>query len=281
MSRVNDALLFKKNTATDLRYFFLILIAMIMMVADFRYDYLTLIRNGFSLAVTPIQYAVNYPTDLYRGISRNLKSYQTLQQENQNLRQQQYVLTAKLQQFQSLQQENHRLRALLKSSPKTDEEMTIASLLAVAMDPFQQILTLAKGKLQGVQLGQPVLDDNGVIGQIMRVKPSSSEVLLVTDTRSAVPVVNSRNGIRSIAIGTNSIDAMKLLHISNTADLKVGDLFVTSGMGQRFPEGYPVGIVESVTQQPGESFAEVLMKPAAKIDRTRFVLLVKSRKQTS
>ena len=277
--QVNDALLFKRNTATDLRYLFLVVTSIILMTADFHWHYLKAIRNGISLLVVPAQYAVNYPSNMYQSMSKNFKAYQNLSRENEALRQKEFALTAKLQQFRSLQQENNRLRALLKSSPKTDEDLTVASLLAVSMDPFQQILKLAKGELQGVELGQPVLDDNGVIGQVMRVSPTTSEVLLITDTRSAIPVVNARNGIRSIAIGTNSVDALKLLHISNTANIEAGDMFVTSGMGQRFPEGYPVGIVESVKKQPSESFAEVVIKPSAKIDRARFVLLVKSRKQ--
>lgn len=281
MARIDNALLFKRNSSIDLRHITLIIFSIVVMFFDSHYRYLNIIRYVVSTTVYPIQYAVHYPHKLYYEVKENFKSYATLLKENKVYRDNELKLEAKFLQYQSLVKENNRLRALLKSSPKANEEMTISSLLAVATDPLQQILKLAKGQRQNVELGQPVFDASGVLGQIMRVGPSTSEVLLITDARSAIPVVNARNGIRSIAVGTNSTDFMKLLHISNTANIRKGDLFVTSGMGQRFPEGYPVGIVEEITQLPGEGFAEVIIKPSAHIDRVRFVLLVKSRKQTT
>lgn len=279
MTRVDNSLLFKRNSAVDFRHVFLIVFSLLLVSIDYNYRYLYILRNIISLTVVPLEHVVSYPTEIYKNAKVNLKNYTALQADNQILRENKLKLEARLQQFQSLLKENNRLRALLKSSPKSDEELTIASLLAVSMDPYQQTLKLAKGGVQHVEIGQPVFDANGVLGQVMRVSPYSSEVLLVTDSRSAIPVVNARNGIRSIAVGMNDMDYMKLLHISNTSNIKVGDLFVSSGMGQRFPEGYPLGIVDSVTQLQGESFAEVLLKPSAQIDRVRFVLLVKSKAQ--
>lgn len=152
--------------------------------------------------------------------------------------------------------------------------MLIAELVAVEQDPFRQQVLINKGKTSGLFVGQPVVDANAVVGQVTHINPFSASVLLITDAAHALPVQVHRNGLRTIALGTGLINRLELPHLPNNADIKVGDLLTTSGMGGSFPPGYPVAEVIDVRREPGQPFASVIAQTTAHLDRIREVLLV-------
>jgi rod shape-determining protein MreC len=150
----------------------------------------------------------------------------------------------------------------------------VAEILGVDLNPYRQQVVIDKGSTSGVYVGQPVLDANAVMGQVVRVDPLTATVLLITDEDHSLPVRVSRNGLRALASGTGVIDRLELPHLTNNADVQVGDQLFTSGLGGRFPAGYPVARVVEVRIEPGKPFATVIAEPNAGLDRAREVLLV-------
>jgi rod shape-determining protein MreC len=173
-----------------------------------------------------------------------------------------------------LRAENARFRALLDSKSRVPDRVVVGEILAIDMDPFRHRVILNKGGRDGAHVGQALLDAGGVVGQITRDRGDSAEALLVTDPDHAVPVEVVRNGLRTIAMGTGDLERLSLPFMTRNADIKVGDLLVTSGLGGAFPAGYPVGTVTRVDGSSGDAFLEVAATPAASLDRLREVLLV-------
>jgi len=245
-----------------------------LMTLDHRQHTLEGIRSALSVVVYPMQYLVNLPFALADWSSESLSSHATLLQENRALHAKQLELEFKLQKLAALESENRRLRALLQSSSRKWERVLIAELVSVDFDPFMHQILLNKGSNDGVFEGHPLLDANGVMGQINHVSPFTSTAILITDPSHAIPVQVNRNGLRSIALGTGEPDRLDIPHIPNNADIREGDLLVTSGLGLRFPAGYPVATVTSVVRDPTEPFAQISAMPLAHLDRAREVLLV-------
>lgn len=245
-----------------------------LMFSDYHYRYLDNLRSGFSLIVSPLQYAVDYPVRVVGWVQSLVSAKKVLIDENMRLRYQQAILEAELQKLLVIQKENSQLKELLLTSSKADMRAMAAQILAVDTSIARQIVVLNKGKRDGVYSGQPVLDAKGVMGQVVDVGPMTSTVLLISDSKSAVPVRNNRTGERAILVGTNSIDALSLINLPKTSSIHPGDMLVTSGLGRRYPEGYPVGRVEGVNSIPGEDFVKVLVRPVALLNRNRLVLLI-------
>ncbi len=231
-------------------------------------------RAHATVLVVPIQFLVDAPVRLIRWIGDSVSTQQELLGENAKLRAHELILESKLQRLIALQRENEHLRELLSSTTEVVGKTKVARLLAVDLDPSSQQMVIDKGTNEEVVEGLPILDAYGVMGQVVRVGPLTSKVLLITDTRSAIPVQNSRNGIRAIAVGLGSNGLLALLNVPDTTDIQKGDLFVSSGLGQRFPAGYPVAVVSKVTVTPGEQFMSVSLAPSARLNRAEQVLLV-------
>ena len=251
-----------------------ILASLIMMTVDHRQGHLEKVRSALSVFVYPLQYIANLPIAVTNWASEALTTRTRLMEENALLRDEQLVLSSKIQKFEILQAENERLREMLQSSEKLDERVLIAELLAIDLQPFRHQIVINKGQREGVYDGQPIVDANGVMGQIVHVGPFSSTVLLLTDPTHAIPVQINRNGLRSIAVGTGQSHILQLEHLSNNVDIREGDLVVSSGLGSRFPSGYPVGVVHNISRVPGEPFAKVTVIPSAQLEKSREVLLV-------
>ncbi|MNH15206.1 Cell shape-determining protein MreC [compost metagenome] len=173
-----------------------------------------------------------------------------------------------------------RLRELLNSSALVNEKVEVAELIGVDPNPFTHRILINKGERDGVVLGQPVLDARGLMGQVVELMPYTARVLLLTDTTHSIPVQVNRNGLRAIASGTGNPERLELRHVADTADIKEGDLLVSSGMGQRFPAGYPVATVNEVIHDSGQPFAIVRAIPTAALNRSRYMLLVFSDRRT-
>jgi len=246
------------------------------MTLDHRTTYVNSIRSSISVLVYPFQYLVNFPANVGDWASDSFTSRKTLQEDNSTLRTQNLILTAQLQKLNFIESENIHLRNLLESSKQVGERILIAELLSIDMDPYRQQVTINKGSTSGddIYSGQPFVDAKGVMGKLLHVSPFSSTALLITDPGHALPVQVNRNGLRAIAKGTGSQTHLEIPHLPNNADIKVGDLLVTSGLGCVFPVGYPAAVVVEINIDPSLPFAEVLAEPVAELDRSREVLLV-------
>ncbi len=251
-----------------------ILASLIMMTVDHRQGHLEKVRSALSVFVYPLQYVANLPITVTNWASEVLTTRARLMEENAWLRDEQLVLSSKIQKFEILEAENERLREMLQSSERLGERVLIAELLAIDLQPFRHQIVINKGQREGVYDGQPIVDANGVMGQIVHVGPFSSTVLLLTDPTHAIPVQINRNGLRSVAVGTGQSHILQLEHLSNNVDIREGDLVVSSGLGSRFPSGYPVGVVHNISRVPGEPFAKVTIIPSAQLEKSREVLLV-------
>lgn len=208
-------------------------------------------------------------------------SRSTLQSENERLKAESLVLQAKVQKLASLAAENIRLRELLNSSAILQDNVLAAEIIGISPDPGKLYVMINKGSDDKVFMGQSVIDAYGLVGQVIEVGSHSSRVLLITDERHALPVQANRSGIRAVAEGSGLLHELELRHVAATTDIKVDDLLVSSGLGGRFPVGYPVGRVVSVVHDPGQAFATVKAMPSAQLNRSRHVLLIFSDKADS
>jgi len=270
-------LLFARRPSLTLRFVLLSVLAIALMVYDQKTEQLSAWRKAVLWAVTPIEYLVDMPIRAIQQVFEHLQAKETLLVQNQQLKKTQLTLQARLQTFDALQLENLRLKSLLSAKKNWTvavQPMMVAKLLQVNTDPFSQRIILNKGSQDGIKVGESVLDAFGVMGQVVEVSPYTSIVLLISDPSHAVSVQSNRSGTRAIAIGTGRTDILELNHVTPTADLEVGDTLVTSGLGERFAEGYPVGAIVSIEPDPSQSFMRVIVKPAAQLDKSREVVIV-------
>jgi rod shape-determining protein MreC len=230
-------------------------------------------RALLATAVYPLQQLVSFPIREARRFGEILTSHEDLLEENRKLRDQDLMLHSQLLRFSALEQENIRLRGLLETSFKLGEHALIAELLSVDLAPYEHVVVVNKGSRFGIFPGQPVMDANGVVGQVLRVNPLSADVMLITDPNHAIPVQVNRNGVRTIAVGSGEIDRLNLPYVSANWDIHPGDLLVTSGLGGVFPQGYPVARVNEPSTQPGLA-GKLTATPLAMLDRNRELLLV-------
>ena len=273
--------LFTSGSSPNFRVILAVLMALGLVIADHRQQQLELLRSTLSFVTYPLQFAADRPGRLIDEARARLATQGALRDENDGLHRENLLLKARLQQFEALEAENARLRDLLGSSLDVGERVLIAEIMAVQLAPYRQEVMVNKGTNSGVFVGQPVLDANAVMGQVIRANAFSSVVLLITDADHALPVEVNRNGLRTIAAGTGLTQELELLYIPKNADIQVGDLLVTSGMDGRFPAGYPVARVKVVRQDPENPFTTVIAEPTARLDRSREVLLVWNLSQTS
>lgn len=252
--------------------------AALMLLAVEQHGQWSALRTPFATLVYPLQQLVSSPTRFVRDTINNVTGYTALLAENRRLKDDELVLKTKLLKFEALEQENIRLRGLLDTSFKVGEQVLIADLLSINLVPYEHVVVVNKGGRFGVHPGQAVFDGNGVVGQVLRVTPYSSEVMLITDPSHAIPVQINRNGLRTIALGTGQIDRLALPYLPSNADVQVGDLLVTSGMGGVFPPGYPVATVTAISPEKSP-FAKISAVPVAQLDRNRELLLVWSDSQ--
>nr|VFK00416.1 MAG: rod shape-determining protein MreC [Candidatus Kentron sp. H]VFK00458.1 MAG: rod shape-determining protein MreC [Candidatus Kentron sp. H]VFK04567.1 MAG: rod shape-determining protein MreC [Candidatus Kentron sp. H] len=267
--------LFIRDPSTRAQLTAFILFSLILMMLDHHAGYLNTTRGILSTVVLPLRYAVDIPVRIVSWAGTNLTSRASLIAENDRLHRQHFLNQTKLGKLADLEAENDRLRKLFGASERVGEQVLVAELLAVDMDPFSRRVVLNKGARDGVALGYSLIDTEGIMGQLVEVGPFSSTALLITDPSHALPVQMNRNGFRSIALGTGVQDSLELSHIPNNVEIHIGDTLVTSGLGGRFPPGYPVGTVTQIERDNGQSFAKVLVKPKAQLERNREVLLVR------
>jgi rod shape-determining protein MreC len=249
-----------------------------LILADFRYNSLSSARYLMDTVAAPLYWIAGTPARLVDWGDTNVRTRGELLEGNEKLRRENLVLEGRSKQMAALRAENVRLRSLLNSAALLQDDVLVAELIGVSPDPMRHQLVLNKGVTDDVYVGQPLIDADGLLGQVVEVSEISSRVLLITDATHSIPVQVNRNGVRAIAEGTGSLGTLEVHHVAATTDVEEGDLLVTSGLGGRFPVGYPVAVVSKVERDPGQPFATVEAKPSAALDRSRYVLLVFSAK---
>ncbi len=245
-----------------------------MMTVDRKMDYLETVRSHLSSVVYPVQYLVHLPVKAGDWASESLAARDDLLKENTKLKAQNILLKTHTHKYQSLVLENQRLRGLIESPIRQGERVLVADFMAVEQDSSTHKFVLNKGSSSGVYLGQPIVDSDGVMGQVVHVGPSSSTGMMVTDGEHSVPVEVIRSGVRAIATGEGFSGEMRLDYVPQESDIQEGDLLVSTGLGGHFPKGYPVGKVSQVVQHPGDNFIMIKVQPIANLAKAREVLLV-------
>lgn len=266
--------LFPRGPGLGLKLTLFVTLSIVLMVAENRGSQkLEPLRQWLSWALTPVMWIAASPSDVLDGVD-HFRSRESLLAENRDLRERLLKQDARLLRLASLEAENIRIRELLASSSSLEDRVLIAEILATSQDPYRHQIVLNKGGRDGVYRGQALVDAEGIMGQIVQVNPGSSVALLITDPDHGIPVEINRTGLQTIALGRGDGHGLSLPYLPGNADVKVGDLLVTSGLGGRFPAGYPVGTIHELKHAGGESFMEAIAYPKAKLNQGRQALLV-------
>lgn len=252
----------------------LVILSIVLMVYDDRSNQLQNVRTALGAAVYPLQILVDAPSRLYSWTIESSTSRNQLELENTRLRIQQRLTQAELQQLTALEAENARLRDLLEARDRISGDVRVAGIMSVDTNPFRHNIVLDVGREDRVYDGQSIIDADGVVGQVLRTGLKTSQAILISDPDHSLPVEVNRNGLRTFAFGTGQFDQLDLPYLPNNADIEVGDLLVTSGLGGAFPPGYPVAIVDSVERIPQQQYAVVTARPAASLNQVREVMLI-------
>ncbi len=252
----------------------MVVLSVILMISDNQHQQTSAVRAFLSTLISPLEYLVAMPSKFIGWADTSMYSRSELMLEIKELRAEQVILKVQAQKLVSLEVENANLRQLLGSIKKKKGRRRIAEIMKVSTDPGRHIVTINRGAKDDVYVGQPVLDATGVLGQVIETSSLTSKVLLITDSSHALPVKILRNGIRSIAKGTGYPNQLILEQIPHTTNIKKGDVLVTSGLGMRFPGGFPVAIIKSVTSDPGKAFASASATTSADMLRTGLIVLL-------
>ena len=261
--------------ALNTKFIIFVVLSFILLINDQRNNYLSILRNSIAIAIYPLQSAVEIPSRFTNWFHLRIKSKEILIQENQTLLSQQKINSSILQRYEALEQENERLKQILNAASNLDNKVEITRIISVNVNPYRHTIVIDKGERDGVYEGQVLLDADGVIGQILHTNFLTSEAILISDSDHALPVEINRNGLRTIVLGNGSYTKLDVPYIPNKADIEIGDLLVTSGLGGKFPSGYPVAKVEFIESDLSEQFYKVSAKPIAYLNQVREVMLLK------
>lgn len=256
------------------RFVLLALLSAALMILDHRGQYLQRLRAALMVVVYPIQVAASVPVELYHGLVDAFTSDDELKQRNARLEAEREQLLARLQRFDAVERENERLRTMLAAASRVADRVLVADLMEVSLEPFSRRLLIRRGSRDGVYIGQPAIDAFGIVGQVTQVSPFVSTVTLITDPSHAIPVIDNRSGLRTVVFGTGDEDVLSVPYLSGVADIKEGDLLVSSGMGGVFPSGYPVATVTKIKNDPSESFLQIQARPAARLNHGKQIMLI-------
>jgi rod shape-determining protein MreC len=260
--------------ALGVRVLTLMTLSILLMVLDHRQNHLDTVRRAIGVAVYPIQIIVDAPFRLWEWLAESTADRNKLQLELGRLQVERLLTRARLQQLTALRAENDRLRELLEARSQIRDEIRVAGIMAVDANPYRHNIVIDIGSRDGIYDGQAIIDANGVIGQVLETGLSTSQAILISDPSHALPVEVNRNGLRTIANGTGEFDRLDLPFLPNNADIREGDLLVTSGLGGLFPAGYPVARVATINRIPQAQFADVTAVPTSALDQVREVMVI-------
>jgi rod shape-determining protein MreC len=262
------------NPSNWLSLALIVVVSLGILAIDHRTRLLMPARTGLSMLVAPVQWIAQIPVRVSRAVDTMLSTDENETLAYDRLYQEYTQLKADLLRMRSLELENTSLRELLQASRRMQEHVEMAELLEVGLEPYRHRVIVNRGISSGVYVGQPVIDSEGVMGQVTDVMPMQSVVMLITDLGHAIPVQIERSGLRTVAYGSGSADELRIPYLTQNSDVRVGDMLMSSGLGGRFPNGYPVAVVQQIQVVTGEAFLAVTAKPVAKVNKARHVLLL-------
>lgn len=265
---------FKRGPAPLVRLFFFASLSLALLVLDARFRYVEGLRSTLALAAYPLQRAATAPVDFLAAVGSYFSTQAQLFEENAALRAKNLALSQAAQRFETAQAEAAQLRRLIGAAEKLEVRATPAEILYAGRDPYSHKVFVNLGERHGVKPGSPVADEAGVVGQVTRVHPLVSEVTLITDQDHAIPIQVVRNGLRAIAFGGGPSGMLELRFTAGNAEIQNGDRLVTSGIDGTYPAGLPVATVVRIERDAENSFARVICRPAAGVDRGRYVLVL-------
>lgn len=260
--------------ALGLRLLLLAALSILLQYVDHRDNYLDTLRKAIGATVYPLRVIVDAPVSAWRWFDETTTSRNDLQAENSRLKAERLLTQSRLQRYSALEAENARLRAMLEAREQVRAQVRVAEIMSVSANPFRHVLVVDKGTSDGVYNGQALVDADGIVGQVIEAGVASAQCILISDPGHDLPVEVNRSGVRTIARGTGDYNTLNLPFLPNNADIEPGDLLVTSGLGDAFPAGYPVAVVETVTRLPQEPFALVTARPSAALNQVREVMLI-------
>lgn len=266
--------LFKQGASARAKMLLFALIAVVLLMADARLNALAAIRQVVGVALYPLQVIAMMPRDAFFATTDYFTTLATLKEENRHMREQRVLNAQQLQQSHQLLAENAYLRKLLEASERLQMRTVMSEILYDARDPFSRKIILDRGERHGLKPGQPVIDDLGVVGQVTRTFPFTAEVTLLTDKDHAIPVQVLRSGVRSVAYGRGQTGELELRFMASNADIRKGDVLITSGIDGVYPAGLAVATVASVDSKTSDAFARILCEPAAGVSRHRQLLVL-------
>lgn len=267
-TRISDGAL------STLPLLFYLAMSIALMVADQRHGYGQVARQKFSLVTEPFWWLAGSPVRIFRSAREVLVFRNDLQEDNRKRRHDLQMAIARIHQLNAVADENVRLRQLLGGTRGYNLNVRMVGIIDIDLDPFRQRLVLDAGSDAGVRVGEALIDSGGVLGQVVEVSEHRSTALLITDPDHAVPVQVARSGLRTIAYGTGHSDRLILPNVPQSADIRDGDLLITSGIGGRFPAGFPVGVVTHLRADNLRLFVIADARPAAHLERGNEVLLI-------
>ncbi|RUO19436.1 rod shape-determining protein MreC [Aliidiomarina haloalkalitolerans] len=266
--------LFIRTVSLRVRLTLALVLAFLLIFADHRLGAMQQARMFLNSVISPVQYLAVMPEQSLDNLVYRLQSRRSLIAENDRLKRDMLDLQGQLQRFEFLALENDRLRTLLASDERRERLRMVAEVIAVDSDPFTHQVVVNKGTRHGVYIGQPVIDAEGVVGQVVDVGVITARVILLTDQSHAIPTRAQASGIRVIAQGVGETNTLELMHVPHSTELQVGDLLMSSGLGGVFPEGYPVARITAIIRDESLPFAQVRATPVANLDRIRMLLLL-------
>jgi rod shape-determining protein MreC len=274
LTREESSPLFAGSAAGTLRLIFYLAMAMVLMVLDHRNGWLWRMRYATAIVVEPVYRLASLPVDGMHALGVAFADRRLLTEQNQRLREDLLLANAKLNRMAAVAQQNERLKELLDTQHSLELHVQMARVIGIDLGAYRHRMMINLGARDGIKSGQPVIDAHGVMGQIIDVLPNSATVMLVTDPDHALPVVIERTGLRTIAYGSRTGEQLTLPTVPMAADIRPGDKLLTSGLGGRFPEGFPVGEVATVGPAASGMFLEARANPSADLDRSDEVLVL-------
>ena len=275
LSRDGSASLFAASAGGTLRLAGYLLLAVALMMLDHHDDWLPRVRSATALAVEPAWRLAGAPARWLSDIRENLTAQSSLRRENRELRDALLLANVRIARMQALVRQNDQLKRLLDAAETLRMQGQLARVIDIDLDPYRRRIVIDRGARQGVHIGQPVVDAHGVMGQVIEVLPDTAVVLLVTDPSAALPVLDARSGVRALAYGSGHGDQLELPNLAINADVRVGDELLSSGLGGRFPAGFPVARVTALTPDRSGSYLRVAARPLAHLNRSDHVLLLR------
>lgn len=267
---------FKQGPDVWVRLVFFSLLSIALLIVDARFQTLDVVRQAVAVALYPFQRAVLLPGSLWSETSVFFESKTEFQREADDLARQRIEMSQVTTRATQLAEENAQLRRMLGASARVRVPSVLVEVLYEVRDAFSRRLIVDKGANHGLAAGMPLIDDGGVVGQVVRVSPLTSEVALLTDRDQMVPVQVLRNGVRSVAFGDEAPGRLGLRFMASDIDVQVGDDLVTSGLDGIYPAGLPVAKVDTVERDGSSGFARILAKPVARLDRHRHFLVLQT-----